>query len=172
MSVRIRQSVLVLLLAIGVSILLAGCGGSSDGDSTTSSSVAKTTRTTAPQSIGSAVADLLMTKLATTQDTPEAYVAAVGEAKPIAILFYVPGSVDDGKVLDVFKNVQADFPEYTFLVYDYKNPVAYGDLSLLLQVNYPPEIVLIDRAGAVRNIWNGYVDEGTLKQCLINIGQG
>jgi hypothetical protein len=171
MSIRFRHSALVLLLAVGLAVLLGACGGSSD-DSTTDTTTAKTTRTTAAQSAGSAVQDLLLTKLATTQDTPEAYVEAVGQAKPIAILFYVPGSVDDTRVLDVFKLVQADFPEYTFLEYDYRDPLAYGDLSLLLQVNYPPEIVLIDKAGAVRNIWNGYFDEGSLRQCLINIGQG
>ena len=170
MSVRIRQPVLVLLLAIGLAVLLGACGGSSG--STTGTTTANTTHSTAVQSAGSAVQDLLLTKLATTQDTPEAYVAAVGQAKPVAILFYVPGGIDDSKVLDVFKLVQADFPDYTFLEYDYRNPLAYGDLSLLLQVNYPPEIVLNDKAGAVQNILNGYVDEGSLRQCLINIGQG
>jgi hypothetical protein len=168
MSVRIRQSVLVLLLAIGLAVLLGACGGGT----TTSSTTAKPTQTTVTQSAGSAVQDLLLTELATTQDTPEEYVEAVGQAKPVAILFYVPGNIDDTLVLDVFKLVQADFPDYTFLEYDYRNPQAYGDLSLLLQVNYPPEVVLIDKAGAVRNIWNGYVDEGSLRQCLINIGQG
>jgi hypothetical protein len=169
MSVRIRQSAVVLLLAIGLAVLLGACGGDS---ATTDSTTAQPTQTTLARSAGSAVQDLLLTKLATTQDTPEAYVAAVGQAKPVAILFYVPGNIDDSKVLDVFKLVQADFPDYTFLEYDYRNPLAYGDLSLLLQVNYPPEIVLIDKAGAVRNIWNGYFDEGSLRQCLINIGQG
>jgi hypothetical protein len=171
MSVRSRQSVLALLVAIGLAAFLWGCGGSS-GSSTTNSSVLKTTPATAAKSVGSAVEDLLMTKLATTQDTPEEYMAAVGQARPVAILFYVPGSVDDAKVLETFKALQADFPNYTFLTYDYKNPSAYGDLSILLQVNYPPEIVLIDRLGVVQKIWNGYVDEGTLKQCLINVGQG
>ena len=170
MSVRSRQSALVLVLVIGLAVFLWGCGGSSS--STTSSTVASTTRTTAAPSAGSAVEALLMTKLATTQDTPQEYMAAVGQARPIAILFYVPGSVDDAKVLETFKAVQADFPGYTFLAYDFKNPTAYGDLSILLQVNYPPEIVLIDKAGAIRNIWNGYVDEGTLNQCLINVQQG
>lgn len=172
MSARIRQSVLATLLAIGLAVFLVGCGGGSADESTTATTAAKTTRTTAAPTAGSAVQDLLLTQLATTQDTPEAYVAAVGQAKPVAILFYVPGNVDDAKVLDVFKLVQADFPDYTFLEYDFREPLAYGDLSLLLQVNYPPEVVLIDKAGAVRFIWNGYVDEGTLRQCLINVGQG
>jgi hypothetical protein len=126
----------------------------------------------AAATVGGAVQALLETKLATTQDTPEAYVAAVGQARPVAILFYVPGSVDDAKVLDTFKEVQADFPDYTFLTYDFKDTQSYGDLSLLLQVNYPPETVLIDKLGTVRQIWNGYIDAGTLKQCLINVGQG
>lgn len=176
MSTRSRQSVLALILAlvlaIGLAVLLSGCMGGGSSATTTSTIAAGKTRTTAAQSVGSAVENLLMTKLATTQDTPQEYMAAVGQARPIAILFYVPGGVDDAKVLETFKKVQADFPDYTFLTYDFKNPSAYGDLSILLQVNYPPEIVLIDKAGSVRKIWNGYVDEGSLKQCLINVEQG
>jgi hypothetical protein len=171
MSARSRQSVLVLLVAIGLAVLLAGCGGGSS-DSATETSVLKTTHTTAASTVGDAVQGLLLTKLATTVDTPQEYVAAVGQARPVCMLFYVPGNVDDSKVLEAVKAVQPDFPEYTFLMYDYKTPSAYGDLSMLLQVNYPPEVVLVDRAGTVRNIWNGYVDEGTLKQCLLNLGQG
>ena len=168
-----RQSVAVLLLSLGMAVFLAGCGFGGGGDeSATDTSITNTTRTTAAPSVGRAVEEVLLTQLVTTQDTPEEFLAAMGEARPVAILFYVPGNADDSKVLETFKTVQADFPEFTFLTYDYKNPVAYGDLSLLLQVNYPPEIVLIDRAGAVQYVWNGYVDEGTLKQCLINVGQG
>ena len=174
MSARTRQSVVAFLLALGIAVLVSGCGlgGSGSSNSSTPSTLAQSAVAPPAQSVGAAVQDLLMTKLATTQDTPEAFVQAVGQARPVAILFYIPGSVDDNKVLDVYKSVQADFPDWTFLTYDYKNPDAYGDLSLLLQVNYPPEIVLIDKAGQVSHIGNGYVDEGTLKQLLINIGQG
>ncbi len=167
---RNRQWALVLLVAIGLATFLWGCGGGGGG-SATDTSVLRTTQTIAPQSVGSAVEDLLLTKLAVTEDTPEEYVAAVGQARPVAMLFHIPGNVDDGMVLEAFKAVQPEFPEYTFLIYDYENPRSYGDLSMLLQVNYPPEIVLIDRGGTVRDIWNGYVDEGTLRQCLINLGQ-
>jgi hypothetical protein len=170
MSARTRQLLAVSLVAVGLAILLAGCGGGGSSSST-DSTLKRTTKTTAMPA-GAAVQAMLMTKLAATEDTPEAYVQAVGQARPVALLFYVPGSVDDSKVLEVFKAVQAEFPDWTFLTYDYKDPGAYGDLSLLLQVNYPPEIVLIDKAGTVRGIWNGYIDEGTLKQCLINYGQG
>jgi hypothetical protein len=171
MSARNRQFFLLLLLAVGLTMFLWGCGGGGS-DSSTDSTAGKTTKTTAAKTVGRAVEELLATKLATTQDTPEAYVAAIGQARPVALLFYVPGNVDDAKVLQTFNDVQADFPDYTFLTYDYRNPGDYGDLSLLLQVNYPPEIVLIDRAGVVRSIWNGYLDEGSLEQCLINLGEG
>ena len=171
MSRRNRQWAVVLLAAIGLAVFLWGCGGGG-GDSTTPSTLVNTTPTTAPQSVGSAVEELLLTKLAVTEDTPEEYVAAIGQARPVAMLFYMPGNVDDAKVLEAFRTVALEFPEYTFLTYDFKTPSAYGDLSMLLQVNYPPEIVLVDRGGTVRDIWNGYVDEGTLKQCLINLGQG
>jgi hypothetical protein len=171
MSGRSRQWAVLLLVVIGLAVSLWGCGAGDKG-ATTATSVLKTTHTTAPRSVGSAVEDLLLTKLAVTEDTPEEYVAAIGQARPVVMLFYVPGNVDDAKVLEAFKTVGPEFPEYTFLTYDYKTPSAYGDLSMLLQVNYPPEIVLIDQGGTVRNIWNGYVDEGTLRQCLINLGQG
>ena len=171
MSGRSRQRAVLLLLAVGLAVFLWGCGGG-DGGATTPSTLVNTPRATAPQSVGSAVEDLLLTKLAVTEDTPEEYVAAMGQARPVAILFYVPGNVDDAKVLEAFKAVAPEFPEYTFLAYDFKTPSAYGNLSMLLQVNYPPEIVLVDQGGTVRDIWNGYVDEGTLNQCLINLGQG
>jgi hypothetical protein len=186
MSVRNRQSVLflILLLVCGLAVFLAACGGSGAQATSTSNGASGTAGAasnpasasaagthSAAGNVGGAVQQQEFQKLATTQDTPEEYVAAVGQARPIAILFYVPGNVDDAKVLDVFKSAQADFPDYTFLTYDYKSPQNYGDLSLLLDVNYPPETVLINKAGEVRQIWNGYVDDGTLKQCLINVGQ-
>lgn len=171
MARRSRQWALALVVAIGLATSLAACGAGGSTAST-DTSLLGTTRITAAKSVGSAVEDLLLTKLAVTSATPQEYVSAIGQARPVAILFYVPGNIDDSKVLDAFKSVQAGFPNYTFLAYNYKTPSAYGDLSMLLQVNYPPEIVLIDKAGAVQKIWNGYVDEGTLKQCLINVGQG
>lgn len=185
MTVRSRASglFLVLLLVVGLAVLLAACGGggaeatstpndaSGTAGAPSSAASAAAANPAGSGNVGGAVQKQEFLKLATTQDTPEEYVAAVGQARPVAMLFYVPGNVDDAKVLEVFKNVQADFPDYTFLTYDYKSPQNYGDLSLLLDVNYPPETVLINRAGEVRQIWNGYVDEGTLKQCLINVGQ-
>ncbi len=171
MSGRNRQWTVLLLVALGMALFLWGCGGD-DGAATTDSSVLKTTQTTAKPSVGSAVEALRLTKLAVTDDTPEEVVASIGQARPVVVLFYVPGNVDDAKVLEAFNTVSPEFPEYTFLIYDYKTPDAYGDLSMLLQVNYPPETVLIDRGGTVRDIWNGYVDEGTLRQSLINLGEG
>jgi len=47
----------------------------------------------------------------------------------------------------------------------------YGDLSTLLGVTYPPELILIDRAGIIRQVWNGFVDEGSLNQSLVNLGR-
>ena len=164
---------LVLLVAIGLAVFLWGCGGGG-GESTTD--YERPRRPPAPprrSSVGSAVEDLLADQAG--RDPGHARGVCGGGR---------PGPTGGHPLLragqrgrrkgagEPSRRVQADFPDYTFLTYDYKNPSAYGDLSMLLQVNYPPEIVLIDRAGTVRNIWNGYVDEGTLKQCLINLGQG
>jgi hypothetical protein len=105
------------------------------------------------------------------ESTPDEYRQAVEQGKPVVLLFYVPGSVDDVQVLDSLTALQPDFDQYVFLLYDYSMPNEYGDLSTLLNVNYPPELVLVDALGIPREIWNGYVDEGTLNQSLVNLGQ-
>jgi len=91
--------------------------------------------------------------------------------KPIVLLFYVPGNADDSSVLETLNRLKSSFDGYAFLVYDYKVPEAYGDVSTLLQVGYPPELILIDKAGVIVRIWNGYVDEGTLNQGLVDLGR-
>ncbi len=172
MSRRSKQSTVVLLVAVALAVFLWGCGGGDQVDDATVSTNVVKTPTTAASSVQSEVDSILYEQLAVTENTPEEYVEAVGQARPVAVLFYVPGNVDDVKVFDSLTALQAEFPDYTFLMYDFKDPSSYGDLSMLLGVNYPPETVLIDRDGVVRDIWNGYVDEGTLRQCLINLGQG
>jgi len=89
----------------------------------------------------------------------------------VVLLFYVPGSTDDVQVMDSLSILQPEFDQYVFLLYDYSKPAAYGDLSTLLNVNYPPELVMVDGLGIVRRIWNGFVDEGTINQDLVNLGQ-
>jgi hypothetical protein len=172
MSRRSRQSTVVLLIVIGLAVLLWGCGGGGQPTTTSVSTSLGSTPKTAGPSLQSEVDSILYSELAVTQDTPQEYVDAVGQARPVVILFYVPGNVDDVKVLDSLNILKPEFPDYTFLVYDFKDPSSYGDLSMLLKVNYPPETVLIDRNGTVRDVWNGYVDEGSLRQCLVNLGQG
>jgi hypothetical protein len=172
MSGRSRQSTVVLLVVLGLAAFLWGCGGGDQADTATVSTLVNNTPTTAAASVQSEVDSILYKQLAVTENTPEEYVEAVGQARPVVVVFYVPGNVDDTKVVDALVALQPEFPDYTFLMYDFKDPSSYGDLSMLLQVNYPPETVLIDRDGTVKDIWNGYVDDGTLRQCLINLGQG
>ena len=65
--------------------------------------------------------------------------------------------------------LQPDYPDFLFLIYDYKNAASYGDLSNLLEVGYPPELILVGGDGYVTDIWNGYVDEGTINQGLADL---
>ena len=159
----------ILLIAAFAGALSWGCGGGQ----TTTTATAGLVPTTVPFVAGSeSVADaLLLTKLKTTVDTPTEYVDAVDQGHPVVLLFYVTGSVDDAKVLDTVTRLQPAFQDYVFLLYDYKTPSAYGDLSTLLKIRYPPELVLVDGTGTIRAIWNGYVDEGSLNQGLVTIGQ-
>lgn len=164
---RSKQSAAVLILLLAVVLLVGGCGSGSDETTTTVSGVTPTVPTNPSAGGGS---DLLGTQLKTTADTPAEYVEAMNQAQPVILLFYVPGGVDDLKVLQNLSALQPQFPNYRFLIYDYSIPDAYGDLSSLLAVNYPPELVLVDGTGTIREIWNGFVDEGTLNQSLVNLG--
>jgi hypothetical protein len=101
---------------------------------------------------------------------PAAFVNSL-TTKPILVLFYVPGQVDDEKVLKAVRELQTVFSSYTFLIYDYRMPAAYGDLAELLNVDYAPEITLIDRSGEPQWVWSGYVDKASLNQTLLNIGR-
>ncbi|MFH0917453.1 MAG: hypothetical protein V1912_13545 [bacterium] len=157
---------IVLLLAATLSL---GCGGG-DEVITTSSTIA-VTPTLPPGGSTGTVNDLLFTSLTTTEDTPREYVEAVEQGRPVVLLFYVTGSADDASVLESLTRLQSAFGDYVFLLYDYKTPSVYGDLSTLLKVSYPPELVLVDGTGTIQEIWNGYVDEGTLNQSLVNLGQ-
>jgi hypothetical protein len=164
---RKRQSsalLLLLALALLVTLFAIGCGGEEKKTATTRGAV--TTLPSGPGGGGS----VLGGNIITTEDTPSAFVEAYG-VKPIVVLFYVPGAVDDLKVMETLEALENSFSTYVFLAYDYKTPDAYGNLSSLLDVGYPPEVILIDRQGVIQEVWNGYVDEGTLNQALVNLDQ-
>jgi hypothetical protein len=169
MSGRRTHFVAVLIVLLSAAALSWGCGGGTA--TTTSSSIVVTPTVPSDGSAGKAN-DLVGTQLETTEDTPSEYVEAVKQGRPVVVLFYVTGSVDDAKVLENVTQLQQAFSDYVFLLYDYKTASAYGNLSTLLKVNYPPELILVDGTGTVQEIWNGYIDEGTLNQSLVNLGKG
>jgi hypothetical protein len=169
MSGRRTHFIVMLIVLLSAAALSWGCGGGSA--TTTSSSIIVTPTVPTGGSAGKAN-DLLHTQLKTTADTPSEYVDAIDQGRPVVVLFYVTGSVDDAKVLENVTQLQQAFSDYVFLLYDYKTASAYGDLSTLLKVNYPPELILFDGTGTIQEIWNGYIDEGTLNQSLVNLGKG
>jgi len=157
-------SVLILLAAL----LAWGCGGGEEATTTTGGTV---TPTVSPGT--TAGTDYLInTQVKATESTPREYVEAIDQGHPVVLLFYVSDGVDDSKVLESIDRLKSGFSDYVFLLYDYKTPKAYGDLSTLLKVNYPPALVLIDGTGTIRDIRNGYIDEGSLNQRLVDLGQG
>jgi hypothetical protein len=89
----------------------------------------------------------------------------------LVVLFYVAGGRDDEAVLANLKELEPSFGAYTFFYYEYGDTEAYGDLSLLLEVDYEPTLVFIDRTGVVRKVWTGFVDSGSLNQSLVNLGR-
>lgn len=161
-----RAALLTILLL--VALFAWGCGSGAEEVTTTTVAVPSTLP---PVTTGDED-PLVGTVLTTTENTPQEYVDAVAQARPVVILFYVPGGADDVRVLESVNALAQSYPEYVFLLYDHKTPDVYGDLSTLLSVNYPPELIMVDGTGTIRKIWNGYADQGTINQGLANLGGG
>jgi hypothetical protein len=171
MSGRSKQLTIMLVVAVVIAALALGlgCGSSASEETATTVSLVPATG----KVIGSNSRDRLIdSKLNTTSESPQAYTDAVEQGRPIVLLFYVPGQVDDGKVLASVQTLQASFADYVFLIYNYKDPSAYGDLSTLLDVDYPPEIILVRADGTVKKILSGYQDQGSINQELVNLRTG
>lgn len=166
MSRRLRQLAALSCVLAVMAVLAWGCTSGGGEVTTTIGDVTATSPSVSPTSQGNA---LIGTQLKATSSTPKEYVDAIAQAKPVVILFYVPGGSDDARVLDSLNALQPSFPSYVFLLYDYKTPDLYGDLSTLLKVNYPPELILVDGTGTIKQVWNGFVDQGTINQSLVNL---
>jgi hypothetical protein len=181
---RYRQQSVFVLLVLLVALFACSCfgGGGGGGAATT---VTPPTYTSLPSSgsvgeVSDLVGKQLLTPegqvvadevLRTTQATPAEVVDALTQGKAIVMLFYVAGGADDDSVRKSLDRLKTSFGEYVFAEYDYKVPDAYGDLSIILGVGYSPELVLVDRTGVIKQVWNGYVDEGSLNQSLVNLGR-
>ncbi len=171
---RKRKTVQVLLVVtlVLVSLSLAvGCGG----DETTTDTqppdpgavVAETTTTIAGPP--KAFKHLIGTALALTDESPEKVRASIDRRTPMVIAFYVAGGNDDAVVLKHLDDLAVRFPEIDFYRFDYKLPDEYGDLSALLEIDYPPQVTFVDDRGIIQAVTSGYADEGTLNQNLTNI---
>jgi hypothetical protein len=165
MSRRSKQTAALLATLMLVAAFAWGCGSGGDETTTTTARVV----TSAPSPGVTAANRVIGTKLKTTDSTPKEYVDAIARAQPVVIVFYVTAGADDAKVLESVNALQPKYSDYVFLLYDYKTPDLYGDLSTLLKVSYPPELVLVDSNGYIREVWNGYVDQGTINQSLVNL---
>jgi hypothetical protein len=145
------------------------CGNSAT--TTTVSSPPTTGGSTTTSTVAGDPQALVGVKIEATQQTPPDFAEALREQKPIAVLFYTPGSVDDDKVRKSLETLSRTNKDIAFFAYDYRTPSLYGDLGALLMIGYTPHGVFIDTSNTVRNVSSGYVDDGTLKQYLANIRQ-
>jgi len=183
-----KASCRILLVIAGTALVLVGpmvaCGGGEEQappiPSTTVPSTAATTATTSifQGAVTTTTQPLLPTSTlisetinGVTVELPTDFVEARGQ-RPIVVLFYVPGEVDDEEVVEAVRELRTTYPTYAFLIYDYKMPDAYGDLADWIGgVGYQPFVALVDRTGTPRRVWSGFVDKGTLNQTLIDLGR-
>ncbi len=172
---RVYGMSLAALCIVLVSGLGVGCFWSSDEPTT----VASETTVISSESSSTTEAGTTATSAAVTTTVPSnlvdglprEYVESLGE-RPMVILFYVPGGVDDERVLTSVRELQSTYSNYTFLIYQYDLPAQYGVLPTELGgVQYPPQVILVDRQGAIQRVWTGYVDKATLNQTLQDLGR-
>jgi hypothetical protein len=156
----------VLFLALCVVLLTAGCFGGGGGSDTTGKTATTDVGGGSTGGTGPEEGETLQA----VDGAPTDFVAAL-ENRPIVILFYIPGNADDTAVLDSVNRLRTSFDSYAFLLYDYKDPDAYGTLAQQLNVDYTPFLALVDGAGVLQKRFVGYVDEGTLNQTLVNLGR-
>ena len=161
---RSAQRTSVMLLVLAVALLTSGCLFGGDDSPTSTASTIPT------GSVGSGIGPVEGAVIEATDDDPAEFVDAL-QSRPLVILFYIAGNADDTKVLDTVNKLRTAFNSYTFLLYDYKDPVAYGTLAQELEVDYTPYLALIDATGVLQKLFVGYVDEGTLNQSLVNLGR-
>lgn len=131
--------VLAGALVLAVSVAVGGCGGGGEEATTTTVSVPGSSGgavTTVPP--GGSFVELIGKPLTPTSLTPVEITDALSQHRPIVILFYVPGGTDDTTVLDEVKALQTAYTDVTFALYEYSDPASYGDLGILLKVNYLP----------------------------------
>lgn len=173
---RTRKAVPVVLIAmlLLVSLSLAvGCGGGETATEETQPPdtgvvVVEATTTTIPGP-PKAFKHLIGTSLAVTDETPEKVRASIERHTPMVIAFYVTGGTDDSVVLKHLNDLSVRFADIDFHEFDYKLPDDYGDLSALLEIDYPPQVTFVDDRGVIQAVTSGYADEGTLNQNLTNI---
>jgi hypothetical protein len=164
--------VLTLVLIAGAFGVM-GCGGDEEPPPTTAPPAPPATLPATGEVASTNPWDALIgTTLEPGESTPSEVSEALTERRPVVLLFYVPGNVDDTRVLESMQALEATYSDVTFLFYDYKAPAAYGDLAQMLQVNYPPQGVFIDTRGTIQDVSSGYIDEGTLNQAVVNLRQG
>ena len=153
---------LVLLFALSVVLMTGGCLFGGGSTTTTLGTPTGIGTTTTPAVVGDILQPI--------EGLPVGFSQALTK-QPIVVLFYVPGNADDTSVLDTINKLRASFGTYLFLTYDYKAPDSYGTLTNVFDISYAPYLALIDGKGALKQVFSGYVDEGTLNQSLVNLGK-
>lgn len=164
--------VLSLALFVIVAVVVVGCGGGGDTSTTDTTVVLVPVVdpvTTIMPGPPKAFKALIGTTLVASEDTPEEVRSGLEQHQPMVIAFYVTGGTDDTVVLDTLDALALRFSDVDFYQFDYKKPAAYGDLSALLEVDYPPQVAFVDARGTVRAVTSGFADEGTLNQNVVNI---
>lgn len=159
----------VLMIALAV-FLLAGCGGGEEETAPPPKAEKKSSNnkqvTLEPSDMPE---NLVGQAIVPTKDSPEDFVRAMDEKRPIMVTFYMtPGPTDDSDVKSSVNALEGRYRgQMEFFDYLYSDGDNYKDLVTLLSVNTTPTVVIINRQGTVQRAWTGYVDEQSIEQGIV-----
>lgn len=165
---RVIPVAVVLILAL----ILAGCGGGTEGTPAgTTSTVSGTTATAA----GTATAQApeprptVPYSFVVRQDTPNFFKEALKKKTPIFLVFYTD---DDPTSQAVMQEVKSVYDQYNGAADFMSLKVGENDeisrLAQQFRIGFVPYVAVINRSGTVIFEKNGYVDSKVLEQAVYN----
>lgn len=157
----------VLMIALAV-FLFAGCGGGGEDTAPPPKAEKKSSNKQVVLEPSDMPENLVGQAIVPTKDSPEDFVRAIDEKRPIVVTFYMPAPTDDSDVRSSVMSLEGRYRgQVDFFNYLYSDAQGYKDLVTLLNVNSTPTVVIINRQGAVQRAWTGYVDEPSIEQGIV-----
>lgn len=162
---KLLAAVLIMALAV---FLFAGCGGDEEETAPPPKAEKKSSNKEVTLEASEMPESLVGQAVVPTKDSPEDFVQAIDDKRPIVVTFYMPAPFDDSEVRSSVMTLEGRYRgQVEFFSYLYSDAQSYKDLVTLLSVDSTPTVVIINRQGTIQRAWTGFVDEPSIEQGIV-----